>query len=591
MASNRTKTTEVSTEQSRARKIAHARSTTPSRQPQLSLQGTMGNKAVARLLKADGTLVREVRHRIRGLADGPKTIVVKGLLGSGSTVPYKEEMEQSFHRDFSDVRAHTGPAARRAAATLGARAFTLGREIAFGSSSPQRITVAHELAHVVQQERSPRAPSVSLTLRDTPVEVEAERTAAEAVSGKQATSISTGLSPSTIAGAWTYFRRGYSWEVSYNPDERILTLRSIDGPEQPEELSSGERELSYAPDEIAGDLEGLYGLPADSLRPGPRVGDEGVTQFTIHHLEEDRQEAVHRTLLDVEQRGASPWYRAEDVARITVTLQYARDLSDEDLREQVRILSGQVFDYEFAAEPTPEGREDYETTLANLSVLEDEVIRRRAVGRRERVRGTDFGSFERRSSLYPSAEERMLYLMETLVHRYGYSVDGAAGLVGNLWVESWRTLAPNILEGGRLARRGEPAPRQGGVGITQWTGERRQAVLATEMGVEFLFDLEAQVEYMVNELRTWRPLRGEPDLGEFRGINHLLRGTDDLEQATGVIYRNYENPQVVVDWRNALGGDPEAIRRAEARMNGAQRVRSEAARRARAIYLEEYGGR
>src|SRR5678815_4146517 len=66
-------------------------------------------------------------------------------------------MEPRFGRDFSTVRVHAGQAASHAAAALGARAFTIGRNIVFGASeyapetaAGQRL-VAHELAHVVQQ--------------------------------------------------------------------------------------------------------------------------------------------------------------------------------------------------------------------------------------------------------------------------------------------------------------------------------------------------------------------------------------------------------------------------------------------------------
>src|SRR5690242_13191656 len=62
-----------------------------------------------------------------------------------------------FGHNFADVRIYTGPEAAQSAATLGARAFSAGREIAFGAGeyapdtgAGQRL-IAHELAHVVQQ--------------------------------------------------------------------------------------------------------------------------------------------------------------------------------------------------------------------------------------------------------------------------------------------------------------------------------------------------------------------------------------------------------------------------------------------------------
>ena len=71
--------------------------------------------------------------------------------------------ESWFGEDFSGVRIHTGVGADRAARALGARAFTFGNSIVFGSgryspstSAGQRL-LAHELVHAVQQSGG-RAP-------------------------------------------------------------------------------------------------------------------------------------------------------------------------------------------------------------------------------------------------------------------------------------------------------------------------------------------------------------------------------------------------------------------------------------------------
>jgi hypothetical protein len=65
--------------------------------------------------------------------------------------------EPRFDYDFGAVRTHAGPGAAAAARSLNARAFTVGRDIAFASGefrpdAPEgRRLLAHELAHVVQQ--------------------------------------------------------------------------------------------------------------------------------------------------------------------------------------------------------------------------------------------------------------------------------------------------------------------------------------------------------------------------------------------------------------------------------------------------------
>ena len=64
--------------------------------------------------------------------------------------------------DFSDVRVHTGAEADQAATSVGALAFTWGRDIVFraGEFAPTaaagRTLLAHELVHVSQQHSSPR---------------------------------------------------------------------------------------------------------------------------------------------------------------------------------------------------------------------------------------------------------------------------------------------------------------------------------------------------------------------------------------------------------------------------------------------------
>ncbi|MEV0374857.1 DUF4157 domain-containing protein [Streptomyces sp. NPDC050636] len=72
-------------------------------------------------------------------------------------VPLKEEMEARFGADFSDVRLHTGAAARRSADGLGARAYTAGSHVVIGEGGSDRRTLAHELVHVLQQRSGPVA--------------------------------------------------------------------------------------------------------------------------------------------------------------------------------------------------------------------------------------------------------------------------------------------------------------------------------------------------------------------------------------------------------------------------------------------------
>jgi hypothetical protein len=71
--------------------------------------------------------------------------------------------EPRFGHSFANVRVHTDQQADESARRLGARAYTFGEHIRFArgeyqpSSREGQKLLAHELAHVVQQSRTPRA--------------------------------------------------------------------------------------------------------------------------------------------------------------------------------------------------------------------------------------------------------------------------------------------------------------------------------------------------------------------------------------------------------------------------------------------------
>lgn len=81
-----------------------------------------------------------------------------GGRGDPLPAPVRGFFEQRFGCDFGGVRVHHGADASRSALSFGARAYTYGRDIVFGAgeySPGSRRTgrlLAHELAHVVQQE-------------------------------------------------------------------------------------------------------------------------------------------------------------------------------------------------------------------------------------------------------------------------------------------------------------------------------------------------------------------------------------------------------------------------------------------------------
>ena len=85
--------------------------------------------------------------------------LIQAQLGDGEGLDgnLQSRMSSAFGYDFSGVRIHKDNQAAQLSADLNARAFTIGRNVAFGASEYQSGTlvgdalIAHELAHVVQQ--------------------------------------------------------------------------------------------------------------------------------------------------------------------------------------------------------------------------------------------------------------------------------------------------------------------------------------------------------------------------------------------------------------------------------------------------------
>ncbi|WP_347264988.1 DUF4157 domain-containing protein [Nitrobacter sp.] len=100
--------------------------------------------------------------------------------GAQLTPSQRAYFEPRFGRSFSDVRLHFDGAAASAADKIDARAFTLGKDVAFGRGAYRPETaggcwlLAHELAHVAQQ-RGTHAPMLQ---REPKSKADMEREAA-----------------------------------------------------------------------------------------------------------------------------------------------------------------------------------------------------------------------------------------------------------------------------------------------------------------------------------------------------------------------------------------------------------------------------
>lgn len=95
---------------------------------------------------------------IQGMETAPAS-VDHALASAGRPLEpaLRQDMEQRFGHDFSQVRMHSGTAAEQSARDVNAHAYTVGHDIMFGAgqyapnTARGRQVLAHELTHVVQQ--------------------------------------------------------------------------------------------------------------------------------------------------------------------------------------------------------------------------------------------------------------------------------------------------------------------------------------------------------------------------------------------------------------------------------------------------------
>ena len=99
-----------------------------------------------------------------GALDQSSSSEIESARGGGVALDagVRREMEAGFGRSLGDVRIHTDSRADQLSQQMSARAFTTGRDIFFGkgeydpTSAAGRKTLAHELAHTVQDGGSAR---------------------------------------------------------------------------------------------------------------------------------------------------------------------------------------------------------------------------------------------------------------------------------------------------------------------------------------------------------------------------------------------------------------------------------------------------
>lgn len=101
------------------------------------------------------------------MGDGPFERTIRSLRGGGRALPATTRtfLESRLGADLGGVRIHTGSTADGLARSIGATAFTVGRDVVFASGAYRPNTrrgthlLAHELTHVIQgSDRSQHRP-------------------------------------------------------------------------------------------------------------------------------------------------------------------------------------------------------------------------------------------------------------------------------------------------------------------------------------------------------------------------------------------------------------------------------------------------
>ncbi|MBN1147932.1 MAG: DUF4157 domain-containing protein [Anaerolineales bacterium] len=230
-------------------------------------------------------------------------IASRGIASPSSMIPHKAEMEQAFEQDFSHVRAHTDAKAHNASIELGAEAYTLGNDIAFSDSAPDKGIVAHELAHIVQHGTSSGAQASETTSKNAPTEREAKAAQQAIANGRELPSISETLPFSSIAGYWhIQDNRNNYWELDYSQGETAADDR-ITASFISQRVVTQEGEENFITDVTPAPLEinvllSRSGLPPGSLIENPQEpgGGDQIHYIINPRLRPDMQGTVRSEL-------------------------------------------------------------------------------------------------------------------------------------------------------------------------------------------------------------------------------------------------------------------------------------------------------
>ena len=147
--------------------------------------------------------------------DGVSPIVHDVLRSPGQSLDpaTRAFFEPRFGHDFSQVRVHTNAKAAESARAVNALAYTVGRDVVFGTShyAPQTVSglrlLAHELTHVLQQGLShPTSGNLTIASSTSAEEGSAEQTSHEVLTGRRVGPVPTSM-PSIQRRAAPYIKK------------------------------------------------------------------------------------------------------------------------------------------------------------------------------------------------------------------------------------------------------------------------------------------------------------------------------------------------------------------------------------------------
>jgi hypothetical protein len=158
---------------------AHATPSAPTGLGAAGLVGALGNRSFSRLLArardGDGILPGGVVH-----PDVEAAIAAAGPSGQRLPSDVAEAVGGALGDSFADVRIHADDHAASLSRAVSARAFTVGRDIFFGTgeyrpeTADGRELLTHELAHVVQQRGAPSSGPLQVSHPGDALELEAD---------------------------------------------------------------------------------------------------------------------------------------------------------------------------------------------------------------------------------------------------------------------------------------------------------------------------------------------------------------------------------------------------------------------------------